>query len=126
MNFKGKLYVVLLSYVVGDFKIWQTHKMSTLKHFVLNVNTCCLIYIYIFCCRGFKIHCTFSLQRLFIVHIVNVFNVISLYIVYLLLQILDCDVHCLYVLDILVHFLMIAMHIYVCRLLTSYIMNSLS
>jgi hypothetical protein len=70
-------------------------------------------YIYICCCKGLKIHYALSLQRLLIVHTVNAFNVISLYIAYLLLQILNCDVHCLYVFDILVHFLMIAMHIYV-------------
>jgi hypothetical protein len=38
---------------------------------------------------------------------------ISFHYFYLLLQILDYDVHYLYVLDILVHFLMIAMHMYV-------------
>jgi hypothetical protein len=36
-------------------------------------------YYYFCCCRGFKIHCALSLQRLLIVHIVNVFNFISLF-----------------------------------------------
>jgi len=55
----------------------------------VNIETFCvecqymLSHFILFCC--FKIHYALSLQRLLIVHIVNVFNVISLYIVYLLL-----------------------------------------
>jgi hypothetical protein len=88
--------------------------MSTLKHFVLNVNTCCLIYIYIYLLlQRFKNTLYIIITKATYCAYCNAFNVISLYIVYLLLQILHCDVHCLYVFDILVHFLMIAMHIYV-------------